>query len=206
MDNIGKYWNYGKDDYSARPSILFQDEHLNYLDDCKKIIDLGCGTGYLVKKLNEKIIYTFQEDIETTCWGITYNPIEVSNKLHNNVLFGNMQDIPFRDNTFDGFIMWDSLEHCESAFIALCEAKRVLVEKGKGLIFMPGENWLDCHCHICCYTVNQMIQLFKQAGLKLIKIHEKQYPDDNKFSQEKCDGMAIYEVEKDNAYKEVFYR
>lgn len=187
MINIEKYWNSERDDYSNRPEILFQEEHLGYLGCCNKIVDLGCGTGQLVKKLNDK---------GYEAYGITYNQKEVENRLHKNVMFGNMQEIPLF-SLYDGFIMWDSLEHCESAFIALCEANRILKDGGKGLIFMPGQNWLDCHCHICCYTVPQMEQLFRQAKLKLVNVWEKTYPHDKTI---KCEGMAIYEVMKDVSY------
>lgn len=192
-----KYWDSSRDDFSDRPSILFQEEHIKYLDDCNKIIDLGCGNGTLVEKLQAR---------GKDAFGLTYNQKEVDSASkrrinYDSVRFGDMQDIPADDDYFDAFIMWDSLEHCPSAYIALCEARRVLREGGKGLIFMPGQNWLDCHCHILCYTVPQMKQLFKQAGLKLVNVFEKVYPDN---PQKFCEGMAIYEVVKDSAYKAVF--
>ena len=188
--DFNKYWDSSRDDYSDRPTILFQDEHLFYLRDCKEILDLGCGNGNLVRKLNE---------LGYTAHGVTYNQLEVKNRLHENVEYGDMQDLHFDNESFDGFIMWDSLEHCQSAYIALCEAKRVLREGGKGLIFMPGANWSDCHVHICCYLPYQMEQLFKQSGLKLINVHEKNYPDGRSGQ-----GMAIYEIIKDSTYKPKF--
>jgi ubiquinone/menaquinone biosynthesis C-methylase UbiE len=190
--DYNKYWNYEKDDYSDRPDILFQKEHVKYVSDCKSVIDLGCGNGQLVKKLNNK---------KTECYGITYNPQEVENKLHKFVQLGDMHDIPFENNRFEAFVMWDSLEHCQSAFIALCEAKRVLVDGGKGLIFMPGQNWLDCHCHITCYTIAQMKQLFRQSNFRLVSVYEKKYPDN---PTRYCKGMAVYEVQKDDSYNAVF--
>jgi ubiquinone/menaquinone biosynthesis C-methylase UbiE len=181
------------DDYSDRPDVLFQDEHLPYILNCENIIDLGCGNGRLVKKLNE--VY------KKNAVGITYNPQEVKNKLHKNIQLMDMHELDFNDESFDGFVMWDSLEHCSSAYIALCEARRVLKENGKGLIFMPGQNWLDCHVHICCYTVKQMLQLFKQAKLELVNVYEKKYiQDENRY----CEGMAIYEVRKNSNYNPKF--
>lgn len=196
--DLKKYWDSSRDDYSDRPSILFQDEHLPYIvDNCTNIIDLGSGNGVLVEKLRKNYP-------NKTINGLTYNADEYKSCLSNRnieLIYGDMQDIPAYDNEYDGFIMWDSLEHCQSAYIALCEAKRILIEGGKGLIFMPGQNWLDCHCHITCYTVPQMKQLFKQAGLKLISVYEKKYPGNpDKY----CEGMAVYEVQKDSNYRAVF--
>ena len=190
--NINKYWDSTRDDIvSNREYVLFLDEHLNYLDGCERIIDLGCGTGNLVKKLksNNKAAY-----------GITYSEDEFNQAITEGVIVGDMHEIPFNDDTFDAFVMWDSLEHCQSAYIALCEAKRVIRENGKGLIFMPGQNWLNYPAHICCYTIAQMEQLFRQSGLKLVNVFPKEYPN----GRWACDEMAVYEVVKDSSYRPVF--
>lgn len=189
-----KYWDASRDDYSDRPNILFQDEHLPYLDGYKRVIDLGCGNGNLVRKLNERGF---------DAHGITYNVAEVNARLHSNVVWGDMHDIPFNDGEFDAFVMWDSLEHCQSAYIALCHARRVIRAGGRGLIFMPPQKWLDCRCHITCYTVPQMKQLFKQSGWTLVEAIEKKYPND---PNESCDGMAVYTLVNDPNYKAVFTR
>lgn len=191
--DMHKHWDYTRDDYSNRPEILFQDEFMDFIKAHKQILDIGSGTGQLVQKLNTTS--------ERTAYGITYNPLEVKNKIHDNILLADMHNLPFRNESFDLFIMWDSLEHAQSAYIALCEAKRVLKINGHGLIFMPGQNWLDCSCHICVYTVAQMKQLFKQSGLKLIDVYEKTYPNDETIS---CEGMAIYKVKNDKDYKPTF--
>ena len=189
-----EYWNSERDVFSNRGVVLFQDEHLPELNDCKSILDLGCGTGILVDKLNSKGI---------DCHGITYSKLEVEKSKNKNVHYGDMHNIPFDNNLFDGFIMWDSLEQCQSAYIALCEAKRILKDNGKGLIFMPGQNWLNCGCHICCYTPPQMEQLFRQSGFLLESTFEKAYADDKNCD---CYGMAVYVVQKIAEYKATFAR
>ena len=192
INKLNRHWDSSRDDYSSRTSIMFQREHLKYLNDCKSIIDLGCGNGQLVRRLRKA---------GKEAHGFTYNTDEVRSAVTKYAYYGDMHDIPSDDDVFEAFIMWDSLEHCQSAYIALCEAKRVIRDNGKGLIFMPGQNWLDCHCHICCYTVPQMKQLFKQAGLKLINVYEKKYPmNPTKY----CEGMAVYEVMKYSEYAPVF--
>ena len=197
--NYSKYWDYKRDDYSNRPNILFQDEYLPWLlmdtDNIKvdSVIDLGCGTGNLVCSL---------VNMGFDAIGITYNPEEVqcAELRELPVLLGDMHELPFDDDTFDAAVMWDSLEHCVSPYIALCEMKRVLKDYGKGLIFMPGMNWLNCHNHIMTYSVEQMKQLFRQAGLRYV-VNVKKYPDNpNKY----CEGMAVYQVEKIPGWQEGF--
>ena len=162
-----KYWSSDRDEFSDRTHPDFLEEYIPYISDhCNTIIDLGCGTGHLVKRLSDKGL---------VCDGITYNKNEVEESVHKRVIYADMHKIPYKDYCFDGFVMWDSLEHCTSPYVALCEAKRVLKKFGRGLIFMPGQNWLDCKYHICCYTVPQMIQLLKQAGLKCVTCYVKAY-------------------------------
>ncbi|NPV93452.1 MAG: class I SAM-dependent methyltransferase [Firmicutes bacterium] len=190
-----KYWDYTRDDFSERPAILFQEEHLPYLDDCRKILDLGCGTGTLVRKLTDR----GKEAV-----GVTYNRLEAdfANERYGlELVCADMHDLPLADGSFEAIIMWDSLEHCQSPYIALCEARRVTRPGGKGLIFVPGQNWLDCHCHILVPTVPQMHQLFKQSGWKLVNTFEKKYPGE---PGRYCEGMAVYEIENDPAYRAVF--
>jgi ubiquinone/menaquinone biosynthesis C-methylase UbiE len=192
--DYSKHWDHTRDDYSDRPSILFQEEHLPYLDSCTTILDLGCGTGILVNKLTDR---------GKEAMGLTYNPDEVKAALARGrvVIKGDMHELPFDDVTFDAIIMWDSLEHCASPYIALCEARRVTKAHGRGLIFMPGQNWLDCHCHIIVPTVPQMIQPCKQSGWRLMQAHEKRYPDN---PGRYCEGMAVYEIANDPEYRAVF--
>ena len=190
---FNRYWDATRDEFSDRTNVAFLDEYLPYISKhCNNIVDLGCGTGRLVKRLNDEGL---------NCLGITYNQDEVSSRLHEKVHHGDMQDLYIDSGTKDGFIMWDSLEHCQSAYVALCEAKRILKDFGRGLIFMPGQNWLDCKYHICCYTVPQMIQLLKQAGLKCVTCYIKAYANEpSKY----CEGMAVYEVENLPGYKGEF--
>lgn len=90
-----KYWDYTRDDFSERPSILFQEEHLPYLDDCGKILDLGCGTGTLVRKLINR-----GKEAE----GITYNQTEINfayERYGLNLICADMHDLPLVDGTFE---------------------------------------------------------------------------------------------------------
>ena len=82
--NFNKYWNSSRDDFSNRPSILFQEEHINYItSECNKVIDLGCGNGILTKKLNDFGVETF---------GITYNIEEVKRFIDSMALIDTLEN------------------------------------------------------------------------------------------------------------------
>jgi ubiquinone/menaquinone biosynthesis C-methylase UbiE len=167
--------------YSDRKEVLFFKDHYKYLSGA--VLDIGCGTGNAGNFYDNYI-------------GITLNHKEIENRLHD-VRYMNAENLEFPDNTFDGFIMWDSLEHFLSPYVALMEAQRVLKEGGKGLIFMPGQNWLDCHEHLHVMTIPQMQQLLKRTFFELIEVIPKTYPDNpDRF----CEGMAIYYIRKNTDY------
>lgn len=185
---IDKKFLFRNDDFSNRSNVLFFEEEIDYLDKTGKTIDIGCGTG------NSQ---TYFEN-----WtGLTFNQMEWEAAKQSNpertIIFGDAHDIPLEDCLFDNFIFWDSLEHMVAPYIALSEAMRITRPMGKGLIFMPGQNWLEHHDHIHVMTVPQMEQLFRKVGLRCIKSIRKKYPDKPEIY---CEGMAVYQVLNDPDY------
>lgn len=190
MRSFQRYWGPGRDEYSDRPGVLFLPDHLPWLKDCRRIIDLGCGVGNLVKRLRD-------EGREAE--GVTYQAreVETGRQKHGiELTLADMHDLPFPDGSFDGMVMWDSLEHCVSPYVALCEAKRVIRPGGRGLIFVPGPDWQDCKYHLLVPTRLQMVHLLKQAGWKLEQLVDKSTPAQP--------GMYVYEVSHDPDYRPGF--
>ncbi|RJX29125.1 MAG: class I SAM-dependent methyltransferase [Dethiobacter sp.] len=190
--NNRRYWGPERDEYSDRPSILFLADHLPWLDGCQKIIDLGCGVGNLVKKL----IVSGKEAV-----GITYQKreVEAGKRKHGlDLILADMHELPFNNSSFDGMVMWDSLEHCTAPYIALCEARRVVRPGGRGLIFMPGQDWQDCRYHLIVLTQKQMVHLLKQSGWKLERLADR--------STQAKPETAVYEVVNDPNYRAGFMR
>jgi len=170
--------------YSDRREVLFFKDHYLYLTG--KVLDIGCGTGNAADFYND---YT----------GITLNRQEIDTGVTRgrNIKYMDAENLSLDTSTFDGFIMWDSLEHFLSPYRALCEARRVLKPNGRGLIFMPGQNWVNCHEHLHVMTVPQMEQLLKRTFFRIASVYEKTYPNDpDKF----CEGMAVYEIINDIEY------
>lgn len=186
---INKKFLFRPDDYSNRSNVLFFEEEIDYLDLSGKTIDIGCGTG------NSQAYFE-------NWTGLTANSMEfeAAKKSFPNrdIVCGDAHNIPLENNIFDNFIFWDSLEHMVSPFIALTEAIRICKPMAKGLIFMPGQNWLEHHDHIHVMTVPQMEQLFRKVGLRCVKSIRKKYPNN---PQMYCEGMAVYQVLNDPTYE-----
>lgn len=175
------------DDFSDRKDVLFFEEAIKWLDtEYDRVIDLGCGTG--------------NSSTHFKIWnGVTGNLAEMkASPVALKMFHLDMHDLKPLINPYkwDAFIMWDSLEHCVSPFIALDQAKQIIRNGGKGIIFMPGQNWLDHHDHIHCMTVPQMRHLLNRVGLKLISVIEKKYDNPSQY----CEGMAIYKVMRDDSF------
>jgi ubiquinone/menaquinone biosynthesis C-methylase UbiE len=190
---INEKFMFRNDDFSNRSNVLFFDEEIGYLHEEGHTIDIGCGTG------NSQ---PFFNGVGQSWTGLTFNKIEFecakSEFPDRHIIYGDAHDIPLGNNIFDNFIFWDSLEHMVSPFIALSEAMRICKPMAKGLIFMPGQNWLEHHDHIHVMTVPQMEQLFRKVGLRCVKSIRKKYPNNPEMY---CEGMAVYQVLNDPDYQ-----
>jgi ubiquinone/menaquinone biosynthesis C-methylase UbiE len=166
LKNWSKYWGPAQDEFSDRDLSIIVGfiDNIQYLNDCRKILDIGCGTG----KITQYLQATGKE-----VHGITYQQKEVETAKArgvSNIYLGDMHAIPFGEDLFDAFIMWDSLEHSQAPYIALCEAKRILIPGGRGLIFMPSQDWVDCPYHQITLTVRQMKHLLGISGFSILEI------------------------------------
>lgn len=154
-DKDEKLWRY----YQQDASSVFSTTHsrhnkvyskvVKYLSPHKKILEIGFGDGYLLKKLVNKY----------TCCGadISSEVIKKAKEEMNCVDFMVMDitgKIPYPDNSFDGFIASEVLEHMDNEELAVClkEAKRVLKKDGYLFITFPVEEDLrenQCFCPNC---------------------------------------------------------
>lgn len=178
------------DEYSDRQEVLFFKEHVNFLDQCNKVIDLGCGTG------NASVLL---EGMGIEYLGISHNDAEVQEgkKRGRKMLHADMHDISrlLKGFKYDGAIMWDSLEHCIAPYIALRECYKVLNDNGKLLIFMPGRNWISEASHLHVMYPDQMQDLLYKAGFYSNWISKK-YPPGMVADNVDYTGMAVYECVK----------
>ncbi len=93
------------------------------------IIDIGCGTGLILRKLPSGAI------------GFDINPWAVAKAKehapHAQLVVGDVENIPFRDRTFPMAICTEVLEHVPNPKIALNEIKRILSHSGRLIGSVP---------------------------------------------------------------------
>lgn len=95
-----------------------------------KILDVGCGTGGLLKELAPFGKVT----------GVDVSPRAIAfcnERGFTDVSLGSATDIPFPDGTFDLVLALDVIEHIEDDRKALAEINRVLKPGGTVFVFVP---------------------------------------------------------------------
>ncbi len=136
-------------------------KHYDWFSKCDEILDIGAGSGSSMNELKKK----GKKVVGITC---NYMEKSIAKQEYNlDLILADMHDIPFSDNFFDGIIMWDVLEHSIAPYIALSEAKRVLKDDGKILIYMPSKDWIECRYHYSVMNPRQMMFLLKRLGFEI---------------------------------------
>jgi ubiquinone/menaquinone biosynthesis C-methylase UbiE len=159
-----------------------------YIKDCNKILDIGCGTGRIVQWLKDK---------GHDAYGVTYNDDELEFAIdtlkYDTIVYGDMQDLKFAEDTFDAVMGLESFEHAESIVRAVMEAKRITKPGGKIVIYIPGQKWIECLFHWICPTIRQFKWIIQRiGGLTIEGIHE--WVNDESFKGD--DQEATYLIRK----------
>jgi ubiquinone/menaquinone biosynthesis C-methylase UbiE len=96
------------------------------------ILDIGCGTGHLAGELMQR---------GYTAWGVDLSEgmVEYARQHYNPDRFrvGDIERIPFPDNTFDAVMCLGVMEYLEKDELALREMWRVLKPGGRAVITTP---------------------------------------------------------------------
>lgn len=104
-----------------------------------KILDIGCGQGFLLKKISEKA------EPDSKIFGLDISPKLCEIARRNNpkaaIIQGDAENLPFEDRQFDFVFMTETLEHLLDYNRALSEACRVLKPEGIFVVTVPNRDW-----------------------------------------------------------------
>lgn len=139
----GKLWGQKPEDWAAiqEPTGNSGYEHALQLLKTKPnqtLLDVGCGTGYFSD-------LAFKQNIDVTGIDASKEFVEQAKKRNSEIKFssGEMEELPFSDNSFDVVCGFNSFQYAANMKNALLDAKRVLKSKGK-LVVMIWGNKEDC--------------------------------------------------------------
>lgn len=135
------------------------DDNMDWLGPCGSVLDIGCGYGHAGIKLigsGKKVS------------GLDIHPLNVEQAKSKGLdaRLGDMHDLPFPEEFFDGAMLWDVLEHCLAPLVVLWECQRVLKSGGRLLIYIPSDSWADHPVHTIIPTRTQMQHLFNKSGFR----------------------------------------
>ncbi len=139
----GKLWGQRPKDWSEiqeQTGKAGYDFVLDYLSlqPGTKLLDIGCGSGYFSKLAIDK-------HADVTGLDASHELIDEAIKRASDGKFqvGEMEELPFEDNTFDMVCGFNSFQYAASTKNALAEAERVLKNRGHLAVTIWG-NKEDC--------------------------------------------------------------
>lgn len=148
----------------------------------KKILDLGCGPGREAK-------YFISKGFEYTGLELSKEILELAKKIEPNAkyVFGDMRNIPFEDNSFNGVISLTSIIHIpkNQVELVLKEIYRVLQTKGVVLFsiklgfgekFEKIEKFDNLPRYYSFYSEKEFLDLLVKNGFEIIESYFEEKP------------------------------
>lgn len=98
------------------------------------LLDCGCGGG--------EYVYALRSEFSIESYGIEYSAAKVKSSMpelviNNRVFCGNIEMLPFTDESFDVVLINEVLEHVPNETTSLKEIYRVLKRGGTLIVFSP---------------------------------------------------------------------
>ena len=141
-----------------------------------KVLDIGCGSGNYLYKLNKIGWQIYGLDIDKDACNFAMDSVGVE------VYCGNIFDANYPDNFFNVVTMWHTLEHVSDPLSVLNECKRIIKNNGWLFIGVPNtdslefsllkEKWmhLDIPRHLFDFQPKNLKILLEKAGFEIRKI------------------------------------
>lgn len=128
-----------------------------------RIIDIGCGEGYLLSCL-PRTKQVVGLDISKLALNKARELLKEKNYI--GLFFGDAQELPFTNNSFDKIICSELLEHVPNPKLVIKEMFRILIKSGRAVISVPDER-----------QIHKIMRILKRA--KLDKITYSPRKDEN---------------------------
>lgn len=175
--NVVKYF-FNPSSYGTHAKIV------KYVGTHKKVLDVGCATGYLAEWFKKNACYVVGIEID-------YEAAKIAKRYCDNVIIEDVEHIkklPYPEGFFDVIVYGDILEHLIRPDLVLVKFKKYLSPKGYVIASIPNIAWwlirlrllvgkfeytntgiLDA-THLRFFTLKTIRTLFENAGYKINKV------------------------------------
>jgi len=146
----------------------------------KKVLEIGCATGYISKKLKENGCYVVGVEINE-------NAAQIAKEICNKVIVGDIETLELSHEKFDVILFGDVLEHLKNPKMVLEKVTNNLEKNGEIILSVPNiANWkirlnllfgkfnytktgiLD-ETHLRFFTYKTIKYLLTSVNLKIVK-------------------------------------
>ena len=140
------------------------------LKDGESVLDVGCGGGGNLVRILERCPKSRAD-------GIDYSEESVKYADRCNILCGDAMRLPYRDETYDRAVSFESIYFWPDPVQGLKEMFRVLKKGGRAVLASEmtdperGKFWAERCEGMTIYTAEELAALMGKAGFSEIKIH-----------------------------------
>lgn len=173
------------DEWHTRMAADVINKWIPRLEDCKTVLDMGCGQGFCMELFNNHSMYYL---------GFTLgNDVELGLKRGNNVQKENFMFLSLEDNTFDLVFSRHSLEHSPMPLLTLMEWHRVAKKYLCLIMPKPSAFGFGGRNHYSVLTVEQIKSLLDRSGWEIMwEDHET--PEEYRFMCKKVQRVFNPEI------------
>jgi SAM-dependent methyltransferase len=162
-DENGGHWLYT----SRMRAVLALVSCIFDRSDSPKVIDVGCGTGYVLKHLKDWGALTAGVEVSP-------DPLRLARERDRDSVYvcAPSDRLPFEGGQFDLAISLDVYEHLEDERPVVEETLRLLRPGGRHLVFVPAHRWLwsrtdKVQGHYRRYSRKMLLELLQSAGFEV---------------------------------------
>lgn len=154
--------------YRSLRKIIFQYIKKYHPITEGRLLDIGCGTGYLLKIL--------ERNWDVYGVDISLRAVEMAkSKGLKKIRLASIENLPFGNNFFDVILVLDVIEHVQNDRLALSEVYRVLKPGGIAIFNTPAFQFLWSYHdisakHVRRYTATNFSGKLRQEKFSILKI------------------------------------
>ena len=166
-------------DWIFRVFTLWEQEHiLAPVRGCHRVLDIGCGAGWLTERLQQHGAEAYGLDTSQPAIALAAKKVDPSR-----LKCGTLAAAKFETGFFDAAIAIHVLEHVEEPLAFATEARRILKEGGILLLQIPNlasleakladEKWyhFDYPFHVTHYSPRAVMRLLQTCGFKDVRVN-----------------------------------